>query len=317
MFAPLRRILVLGVLFIMIIGPSFSASMAEARPPDQIVVVEITLDPHDGCINATTDTAGSGTYYGNLTVNKPPLLPVQVQLDASVSTGWPVTASPQSFDFTTSGTEAFTITVVVPQGSSISSMGRLTVTALATWAGGSSTSTASGTVFVCQYYGATAETDPGKGTENPTKFDLKVFNMGNGLDTFDVSIANKSKEEGRGFSFNFNKTSTQKVAPGDFERFSLRVGYSIEARSGEHVFYIRITSLGAKKNGTGAYYWDIPVKIEVKNIGGGGASTYGVVAGIVILIIAIVVVVVILRKRKRKKARSGTTKKEETNKAKD
>jgi hypothetical protein len=166
--------------------------------PNPIPILSLSLFPSQLKATVTQSQLGAVTFHGNATVEKMNYLErVTVTLQAVVNTGWPVVISPQTMPFVQSSTQQFQVTVIVPPATSSLISGNVIVTGSAKAAGlAPVVSSASGVVTVAQYYKLRIEAEaplrevkPGEITFNV----VNVYNDGNGLDTFELSIANNKE----------------------------------------------------------------------------------------------------------------------------
>jgi hypothetical protein len=153
-----------------------------------------TMNPQSREVVVTPSSIGSASFSATVTVSKPPAVgTVMVTLDGSTSTGWPTVVSPQSIPFTTPNSIQFTITVVVPQATPTSSIGKVIVSGLATYPGGSVAGTSSATVTVVQYFRIQPQAQLSFVTISPggqAVMALDLYNRGNGLDSIVIDITN-------------------------------------------------------------------------------------------------------------------------------
>lgn len=153
--------------------------------------MEISLHPKELFAELTNTQLGVVTYGGNVTIERPlGIDEVEVSLTADCTRGWPTVISPTTLVFTESGTERFTVTVIVPPATPPVS-GTVTATAVAHSQIWDETAYAEATASVLQYYqfriwidGNTGEGTPG-GTIGGT---ITIFNNGTGEDRFLISL---------------------------------------------------------------------------------------------------------------------------------
>ncbi len=265
------------------------------------------LDPAETHVTVTPDSIGSATLHANVTVDKAQVVgTVMVTLDGSTSTGWPTVVSPQTIPFTSPATVAITITVVVPQATPSSSIGRLVVNGLATYPGGSAAATSSATVLVNQYFRCSINATPKLGIDNPQEFKLEVYNRGNGDDTFSLSILAREALSKAGLSVALETTKTQKIHQDENQTVRVTVSYGTTASSGKKDFYVRASSDGAKNTGNDSAFMDILLTIDVRPLSGTAGMSIGIVAAIII----VAVIVTLFVAKKKGKLRFGKKRKE-------
>ena len=280
------------MLFLVVVG-SLSPLVA-ARPDTDAVRVTLTLRPLNPSVRDVDVEEGPGTavFAGVVEVSKPPVGVVTVHLDGNCNAGWSVVVSPQTMQFTHSGSEEYLATVMVPTGAPASTVGTVSVIAVAQYPGSAHTAVTTASVRVNKYFGGYVSADPSKGTENPQTYNLMVSNTGNDVDTFKLSIADLAEHEKQGFEFDLKTSRINDIGPGDNVSVELIVSYGMKAKSGKHVFDIRVTSAGAEKCETEPFYWDSPVIIMVDNFAGGGGTSYSVMGGAIMAIVLLVAILV-------------------------
>ncbi len=153
------------------------------------------MNPPSREVVVTPSSIGSAAFSASVTVSKPPAVgTVMVTLDGTTSTGWPTIVSPQSIPFNTPDSVQITITVVVPQATPTSSIGKVVVNGLATYPGGGSiTAMSSATATIVQYFRIQPQAQMSFVTINPggqAVMSLDLYNRGNGLDSIQIDITN-------------------------------------------------------------------------------------------------------------------------------
>jgi hypothetical protein len=239
------NVIILLVAFIMPLWAPVSA-----QGPTVISLTLSSMSPSSQEVMVTPSSIGDATFNLTATVEMPPLIPmtVMVTLDGSTSTGWPTVVSPQSIPFTTANSVQITITVVVPQATPTSSIGKVIVSGLATYPGGSKTATSSAVVTVHQYY----RVQPMANNQNVTTINdtlsmvLSIYNRGNGIDQFDIELTNRADLEAKGLSVEFNQTRTFSVPQDEYCVILITVSYDGSKRPIKEPLNILVTSVGAK-----------------------------------------------------------------------
>ena len=91
-----------------------------------VPTIALTLSPSGANVNASTEKDVQVEFQGTITVDKLPAVRAVATISSSVDTGWVAALSPSTFVFTSSGSQPFTCTVVVPQNTT-NMTGTLTV----------------------------------------------------------------------------------------------------------------------------------------------------------------------------------------------
>jgi sporulation-control protein spo0M len=186
------RILLIGILLASLTVIAAEATLV-AEPVEAIPrhSLHVTLYPDSLDAKITNTQLGAVTFGGNVTVEKPQGVErVTVTLVADTDKGWPVVTSPSTIAFINPGTERFTVTVIVPDGTP-PTIGTVTVTAQATSPIWSETETAEALVNVIQFYEFQTWIDGTLGNGIPggsISGELIIFNNGTGEDTFHISL---------------------------------------------------------------------------------------------------------------------------------
>jgi uncharacterized membrane protein len=172
---------------------------------------DVTLRFHEGEEEQVADVRpgehGTVTFPGIVTVTNPAGSTVQdviVKLNGSTTLNWPVTIKPDTINVEPGGEETFSVTVSVPPETSYYIMDTLTVSGTAEpipGAGEYNIDPITGSIRIAQFYKFSLECDePSKevGLGEECQFQLKIWNYGNGRDSFVVSIPglNRLNEEG-------------------------------------------------------------------------------------------------------------------------
>lgn len=266
------------------------------------------MNPSAQTAEVTATSPTTVTFTATVTVDKPPLIgTVMVTLEASASTGWPTTVSPQSIPFKSPGTVQATVTVTVPQQTSSDLIGAIILNGLATYPGGTASATSSATVQVGQYYKCQLNATPTLGTENPQTYDLKITNAGNGNDSFELALVDQAVISKAGLTVTLDKVKTGNLAQGGNETVHVKVSYGAGASSGKHEFSIRATSVGSKTGSNETATKDVVLSIDVQPWKGQAGTTFGLIA-VVIIVVVIAVVFLAMKKGKlrlKKKAKEA------------
>ena len=292
-----HRLFILAMMFVLL-APFCSPVNALTENPTALkpTLTISTLDPPQGHAPVTSESVGSVTFHANVSVEKNQFVgTVMVELDGSTSTGWTTVVSPQTIPFTNPATVEITITVVVPQSTPASLIGRVVVNGLATYHTGSISATSSAMVLVDQYFGCALNVSPRQGTGNPQTFEIFIRNTGNGEDSFSLSILVPEALSKAGLSLSFETTKTQKLQPEANQTIKLTVKYGPTAASGNKDFYVRTISNGAKAAGNDSAYTDVMMTINVQPLS--GPVGMSIVGGIVAIIVVVGVILFIAKKK--------------------
>ncbi len=184
-----------SAMFGFMLNPASEVVEEAEAAPNPIPILSLALYPTQLQVKVTQSQLGAVTFGGNATVEKINNIErVTVTLQAVVNTGWPVVISPTTIPYIIAKTERFTVTVIVPPGTSSLHIGNVIVTGSAKAPGLSPiVASAQGVVTVAQYYKLRIEAEsplrevkPGELTYNV----VNVYNDGNGQDTFELEIEN-------------------------------------------------------------------------------------------------------------------------------
>jgi hypothetical protein len=187
--AIVMTLLMISTLFLAFV-PNTTAQGIHLKPTLTIS----SMNPPSREVVVTPSSIGAAAFSATVAISKPPAVgTVMVTLDGSCSTGWPTVVSPQSIPFTAPGSVQVTITVVVPQATPTSLIGKVIVSGLATYPGGSAAATSSATVTIVQYFRIQPQAQMSFVTINPggqAVMSLELYNRGNGLDSIQIEIIN-------------------------------------------------------------------------------------------------------------------------------
>jgi uncharacterized membrane protein len=179
---------------------------------------------------------------------------VSVALYAACSTGWPIIVSPPTIPFNTPGFSPITVTVVVPQATPASLIGKVTVQAIATYPGGETGAVSTAVVTVMQYFRlapqsmqAFMQIPPG----SQTTLSLDIHNRGNGMDTMSITINNLQELKTTGWSVAASAYAIGPIPMAEYETFKITVKpkrpWALWYAQGDvHYVDIRVTSDNAE-----------------------------------------------------------------------
>jgi hypothetical protein len=123
----------------LIIGLLLLSTMAGSIPVDGQLTVTIDIEVIQDFVNVTVSETEDRTLIvdGKVTVTKPPspLIIVDVSLSSAVNGNFTSSIEPETMEFTSTGTEYFTLTVVVPAGTENITNATATVQGFATASG--------------------------------------------------------------------------------------------------------------------------------------------------------------------------------------
>ena len=160
--------------------------------PSLIPVLSISLFPTQLGAKVTADQLGAVTFGGNVTVEQLRIMTSKVTLTAVISTGWPVVISPSTIEFTGSGTERFTVTVIVPPGTSALITGNVIVVGTCKAPVLAPVVASAGAIVtVGPYYDIDIDSDDPVITLSPGEsgeVTIQVWNRGNGIAAVTASV---------------------------------------------------------------------------------------------------------------------------------
>ena len=221
-----------------------------AQGPTVITLTLSAMNPQSHEVVVTPSSIGEARFNLTATVEMPSIIPmtVMVTLDGSTSTGWPTIVSPQTIPFSNSGTVHLNVTVVVPQATPASAIGKVIVSGQATFPGGSKSATSSAMVTVHQYYRLqlTANYESVTTTNDTLSMVLNIYNRGNGLDQFDIELTNSDALKEKGLTVVFNLTRTFSVPQDEYCSILITVSYDGSNRPIKESLNILVTSLRSK-----------------------------------------------------------------------
>jgi len=186
-----------------------------------------TMNPQSREVVVSPSSIGSASFSATVSVTKPPAVGiVMVQLDGSTSTGWPTVVSPQSVPFTAPGDLQITITVVVPQATPTSSIGKVTVSGLATYPGGSAAGQTSATITIVQYFRIQPQAQQSFvqiGPGGRAVMALDLYNRGNGLDTITIEFTNIKELSKKNWVVSANSYDVSNVPQDEYNTIKISI----------------------------------------------------------------------------------------------
>ena len=167
---------------------------AWTSPDDVILTVAVHITPDTLTAMVTESQLGAVQFSGNVTVGKTSSSAQRVTVTLSVSCEWSAQVSPSTMVFTTGNPQPFTLTVVVPPKTQVTSR-EVTVSAHAVDPVQDASASAKCTVAVGQYYGMVVHLEEPmveiSSSSATVEGVLRVNNAGNGRDTFLIEIVNE------------------------------------------------------------------------------------------------------------------------------
>jgi hypothetical protein len=190
------RSLVRMVVGMIVLLSAVSVLAQPAMAQNPVPALSLTIAPSERHAIISPSQPGTASFTGNYTVDKLSIERAIINFQAVVTTGWPVSISPQTIQVSgnTGRTGTIYITVVVPPGELATNIGQLTVTGRAT-AGGlqSPPAQASAIIIPEPYFRVVIAADtPFLETAYSTQavISLKIYNEGNVRDTIRIEIQN-------------------------------------------------------------------------------------------------------------------------------
>jgi len=200
-----------------------------ARPdqPAAVHSVTVALDSEQYIVRVSEAHNGTAEVTGIVTVEKLPVERMAVSLSAAVDIGWRTDIRPDTMVFTSTTPQSFSVSVEVPEATQSTATGRLMVSASSSGTGYDVGGTDNATIAVAQYFRVQIESDsPSFETASRgvgTTFRLKVWNAGNGPDTYSLEIANLAKLRSKGWSARLDREVTPVVRPAMYCDVALEV----------------------------------------------------------------------------------------------
>ncbi len=262
--------------------------------PNLIPVLSISLSPSQLEAVVTQDQLGAVTFEGEVTVDQLRVMSSTVTQQAVVSTGWPVVISPTTIKFAGPGTESFTVTVIVPPGTSALMTGNVLVTASCKAPGLSPVvASANAVVTVKGYYLLTIESEDPVLTLSPGEsgeVKLQVWNRGNGMARVSASVGPKPESVRFEFSADVFMVESE-----EYHNLTIKITATESAPRGSHEVIVLFT-LAEGEPSEGSYHASFPITLNIPTI----AATIGypVIAALVVLSCVGVAVAVLWKKGK-------------------
>jgi len=263
--------------------------------------LELTITLSEGSVEVapTESEPGIGQIQGTVTVQMPSLRGATITLTSSTDIGWVTQTSPSTLVLDNGQEGKFTVTVIVPQGSSASQAGTLMVNGRAVANGIQATASTTAIINVRPYFRVALEAQKREVEITPggtARFSLRIFNAGNSVDSFGLQFTNQNELEKQGWELTVTTTNLASIVPGEYRTvgIALRSPASISPyKSQATSLLISVVSLGAREhNLTVAQDYALTAKEA-----GFSAPGLGVVA---IVAVAVVVGAVFYWRRRRR-----------------
>ncbi len=271
--------------------------VADDKPaaPNPIPILSISLYPTQLQAEVTQSQMGQVTFGGNATVEQMIIMESTVTLTCTVSTGWPTSVSPQTMTFKGPGTQKFHMTVIVPPATSSLVTGNVIVTGACKAPGLSPVVASAGAVVtIKQYFKIRVESSEPTATVKSgetAKFELDIYNDGNGPATFRLTVLDPPKDiqvelENAQFT----------VQQQEFTTVSIRGTPSPRASAGEHTIRILVEAFNEPGEEGKSTTFNITAVVTTltSEIG------YPTIAGIILVAVVAVAVVVLWKMGKLK-----------------
>jgi hypothetical protein len=220
---------------------------------------------------------------------------VFVSLNGSTGLNWPVTIVPSQILAKPGIEETFTVKVLVPPETSNFISDTLTVSGTAEPNPGTekyNLSPITGSIRIAQFYKFALECDdPSKdvGLGEQVQFQLKIWNYGNGRDTFAVRILDLDKLSANGFTVELG-TNTVEVDEKSLKEISIMVkAPSDKSKLGNQTIEVEVKSEQQAVLEGSAFPKTYPIKVEVKDEN--KESTPGFEVSFAIVAIAIMIII--------------------------
>jgi len=186
----------------------------------------ISLSPSHLEANVTASDKATVVFTGRATVDLGEWEEAALMLAASVDHGWAAAVAPGQMVFTSGESQAFNVTVVVPEASSASSSGSLDVDGLLRAETFAATASCMAIVTVRPYYHVSAESDtPEKeiGIDGVTSLKVKVHNLGNSVDSYNVTVENMEELKRAGWEVFVASDTIQRLPQGNYMALKVTV----------------------------------------------------------------------------------------------
>ncbi len=280
------------MLVLALVSPGPAAASPSA-PPAPTVVGRLEIAPI-APVDVNKDALSLVTTNGTVNVTIPGGFTVETRINLTVQvndTDWSATISPTTMSLTGSGQFPFAVNVSVPGRVATDAPAEVFVAANISVVGFppavSRVYTASTPVPIVQYFGlalmAVTPSSPENFTAeagNQTAFSIRLQNLGNGRDSFELSVDNLAQLQGQGIGVSL--PSPVSVAKGGLVQINGNVSLPAALTSGNFSLTILGLSTGAASKGesvTGSAAKFFHAQPPPEDGGGGGGRGGGTPAG--------------------------------------
>jgi hypothetical protein len=245
-----RRALVLSLIAGSLLTSIFPAPAHAAVNP--VPVLAIRLDSANQNARVTESAPGIVTFTGQVSIDKLPVDRCIVTLHSSTDLGWVSQVSPTTTVFTNTTPQAFSCTVIVPQGTANSQYGNLVVSGLAVAGGLQSVANSTGIIAVDPFFRCNLSSDSPYCEISPGDqafFTLRLNNTGNAVDSFELEIVNLRDLCQKRWTVVFSAGTLPKVEPAEYKPFRVTAQSPREETlwtSEPTVIVVKTTSQNAK-----------------------------------------------------------------------
>jgi hypothetical protein len=258
----MRAVLLLIVMMMFLLSCSSVIADGDDRGPAP--TIKARLDPTTKEAKVTQSQLDNVTFQGIVEIDQPSVTTSDLNIQAVVSTGWPITVAPSYFMVAGPASVTFEVSVTVPPGTSSLQTGNLIVIASLKAPLFSAIETkATAIVLVGQYYQARIILDdPVMTVEDgqEKKTSGSVWNAGNGNAKFQLSTSDVPS----GIEVILGAHDFP-VGQGESYPFSISVGVDNGVGSGQYQVFVRVVCLD--EDGNVATEKEYPLTIRVPKFG--------------------------------------------------
>jgi uncharacterized membrane protein len=246
-------------------------------------------------------------FTGNVSVQQLNGQRAVVAMSANTDQGWSCSVSPATMVITGGGSQPFEVNVTVPENSLAAYPAQLTVTADAKTAGMQFTSEAWANITVRPYYRVLMEANDVDKDISPgetARFTVKVWNLGNVVDSYDIEILELNELAGKGWEVSLDMTQLARIPVAEYRPVNITVkppqglDWSL-GQSESAIITLNARSIGAQNDGL-TVTQSFPLYIHVNGTDTRVAVTLTVVTAAVVVAIMVTVLLVVARRKRRK-----------------
>ena len=186
--------------------------------------LNMSLSPETAWAEVTSSLPAFVEFSGEVRTETTDGIVPTVSLSSSTDIGWPTSVIPGPEFQTDALVKTFKVRVTVPQGTDSDIQAQVVVNGRVDIGGLTSTAESRARLNVSSYYCATVECERPHQTIGPgdhETFEYKVYNRGNTLEAYSVTIANRKELEQKGWTLNLS-LAIGRVFPGGYGRFNVR-----------------------------------------------------------------------------------------------